>query len=205
MLDPTFGNMTQAEADRLGAASVMPVDAVFAGAAVSDHQPGDSEPWVSRLVGDFVVATGARTVLETGGFRGGTSVYILDALRRLGGGHLTVCEIDTKRAAALSDRLDKASTPGTTTAVLAIDVLSLLQSNTDEKYDLAYVDDDHTKPHVTRELMALMPKMNPGGLILLHDTFGVCDLQDVVRSFGGYSISLPRLGPAGGLGVIQVR
>jgi hypothetical protein len=35
--------------------------------------------------------------------------------------------------------------------------------------------------------------------------FGVCDLQDVVGKFGGYSIDLPRLGPAGGLGVIQVR
>jgi hypothetical protein len=203
MLDPTFGNMTQGEADRLGAASVMPVDAVFAGAAVSDHQPGDSEPWVSRLVGDFVVATGARTVLETGGFRGGTSVYILDALRRLGGGHLTVCEIDIKRAAALAARLDMASTVGTTTVVQAIDVLSFLLQ-TSEKYDVAFVDDDHTKPHVTRELMALIPKMNPGGLILLHDVFGVCDLQEVVRKFGGYSIKLPRLGPAGGLGVIQV-
>jgi predicted O-methyltransferase YrrM len=204
MLDPTFGNMTQAEADRLGAASVMPVDAVFAGAAMSDHQPGDTEPWVSRLVGDFVVATGARTVLETGGFRGSTSVYILDALRRLGGGHLTVCEIDPKRAGALAARLDMASTPGTTAVVQAIDVLSFLLQ-TSEKYDLAWVDDDHTKPHVTRELMALIPKMNPGGLILLHDVFGSTDLQEVVRHFGGYSIKLPRLGPAGGLGVIQVQ
>jgi predicted O-methyltransferase YrrM len=204
MLDPTFGNMTQAEADRLGAASVMPVDAVFAGAAMSDHQPGDTEPWVSRLVGDFVVATGARSVLETGGFRGSTSVYILDALRRLGGGHLTVCEIDPKRAAVVKARLDAASSPGLTTSVQAIDVLSFLLQ-TSEKYDLAWVDDDHTKPHVTRELMALIPKMNPGGLILLHDTFGVCDLQEVVKKFGGYSIKLPRLGPAGGLGVIQVQ
>jgi hypothetical protein len=53
--------------------------------------------------------------------------------------------------------------------------------------------------------MALIPKMNPGGLILLHDVYGVCDLQEVVKKFGGYSIKLPRLGPAGGLGVIQVQ
>jgi predicted O-methyltransferase YrrM len=97
-----------------------------------------------------------------------------------------------------------ASTPGTTAVVQAIDVLSFLLQ-TSEKYDLAWVDDDHTKPHVTRELMALIPKMNPGGLILLHDVFGSTDLQEVVRHFGGYSIKLPRLGPAGGLGVIQVQ
>jgi predicted O-methyltransferase YrrM len=204
VLDVTFGNITQEEADRIGKASVMPVDAVFAGAAMSDHRMGDSEPWVSRLVGDFVVATGARTVLETGGYRGSTSVYILDALRRLGGGHLTVCEIDWVRAKMLGGRLGAARTPGTTAVVQAIDVLSFLLQ-TSEKYDLAGVDDDHTKPHVTRELMALIPKMNPGGLILLHDVYGVCDLQEVVKKFGGYSIKLPRLGPAGGLGVIQVQ
>jgi predicted O-methyltransferase YrrM len=200
MLDITYGNTTQDEATRLGLASVAPVDAAVAAHAVERHHPGCTEPWISRLVGDFVVARGARTVLETGGFRGATSVYLVDALHRLGGGHLTVCEIDLKRAAEIHDRLR--GYPPVATAVLAIDVLDHLR-NTDERYDLAWVDDCHEKPHVTKELMLLMPKMNPGGLILLHDVYGVCDLKTVVQQFGGYSLDLPRLGPAGGLGIIQ--
>lgn len=202
MLDITWGNMTQAEADRLGQASILPVDASIAGDACAGHQSGDTEPWISRLVGDFVVATGARTVLETGCFTGATTVYIADALRRLGGGKLAGCEIDPTRAEAVRFRLPEQGEDGVHWHIHAGDVLSYLLQ-TDTKYDLAWVDDDHTKPHVTKELMLLMPRMNQGGLILLHDVYGVCDLQEVVRKFGGYSIKLPRLGPAGGLGVIQ--
>jgi predicted O-methyltransferase YrrM len=196
-LDITFGNMTQDEADRLELACER-IDPIA-------HEAGCTEPWISQLVASFVVASGARTVLETGGFQGATSVYIHDALCRLSGGHLTVCEIDAKRAAGISDRLWKnrpLDPELVTTAVLAVDVLQFLRT-TDERFDLAWVDDDHTKPHVTKELMLLIPRMNPGGVILLHDVFGQCDLQEVVRKFGGYSLKLPRLGPAGGLGIIQ--
>jgi hypothetical protein len=202
MLDITYGNVTQEQADRLGQASILDVNEGINCEATYQHQPGDTEPWISRLVGDFVVATGARTVLETGGFRGSTSVYLLDALTRLGaGGDLTVCEIDLKRAVEIEGRLRSIQSV-IPYAVLGIDVLDFLRTTTD-RFDLAWVDDDHTKGHVTRELMLLMPKMNKGGLILLHDVYGSCDLKTVVQQFGGYSLNLPRLGPAGGLGLIQ--
>jgi hypothetical protein len=204
MLDITFGNVTQEQADRLGQASIMPVDAAIQDKAVAYHQPGDTEPWISRLVGDFVVASGARTVLETGGFKGATSVYLYDALIRLGAGTLAVCEIDPNRAEAIHDRMIGTPSPSSVHfCVFTGDVLNFL-STTTARFDLAFIDDDHTKVHVTRELMLLIPKMNPGGLILLHDVYGSCDLKTVVRSFGGYSLNLPRLGPAGGLGIIQV-
>ena len=54
------------------------------------------------------------------------------------------------------------------------------------------------------EIEALLPKMKAGGLICGHDVFGVCDLQEVFKQFGGYSLALPMLGPAGGLGLLQV-
>jgi predicted O-methyltransferase YrrM len=199
-LDTTYGNVTQNEADRLGHASVIPVDASIAGVACDRHQSGDTEPWISRLVGDLIVASGARTVLETGCFEGATSAYIKDALERLGGGEFYICEIDPERRAKTQERLHH---PGSTVRMEFRDDALRFLRETDVGFDLAWVDDDHTKPHVTKELMFLMPKMNPGGLILLHDVWGVCDLQSVVREFGGYSLDLPRLGPAGGLGIIQ--
>jgi SAM-dependent methyltransferase len=203
MLDITYGNTTQDEAQRLDKACYAP-DSV-------DHEPGCTEPWISQLVGDFVIARGARTVLETGCFKGATSVYVYDALRRLwnheyGDFAVHLCDIDPERAMAARNRidaLDGVHEDGVGAVYLHGDVLAFLQK-TEVRFDLAWVDDCHEKPHVTKELMLLMPKMNPGGLILLHDVYGVCDLKTVVQQFGGYSLDLPRLGPAGGLGIIQV-
>jgi predicted O-methyltransferase YrrM len=202
-LDTTYGNITEEKAERLSQAAGH-IDEV-------SHEPGSTEPWISRLVADFIIARGARTVLETGCFKGATSVWIQFALQHLGGGVFHFCDMDRARAMATSDRLQKA-VPDVFTHNLVrhcwfTDILELLQTpvllGEDTRFDLVFVDDAHEKPHVTKELMLLMPKMNPGGLILLHDVFGVCDLKTVVQQFGGYSIDLPRLGPAGGLGIIQ--
>jgi predicted O-methyltransferase YrrM len=206
MLDVQYASISQEEANRLGLASVMPVGEAVAAYAVEHHQPGCTEPWISRLVGDFVVARGARTVLETGCFTGATSVYITDALLRLGGGEYWLCDIDPERRKATGDRVlghFMGRSPAVTFHMHG-DVLEFLRITDNARFDLAWVDDDHTKPHVTKELQLLYPKMNPGGLILLHDVYGVCDLKSVVQQFGGYSLDLPRLGPAGGLGIIQV-
>jgi predicted O-methyltransferase YrrM len=196
MLDRFHGNITQEEADRLGDA-VVPVDQV-------PHEPGSTEPWISNLVASFVIARGARTVLETGCFKGATSAYIVEALQGLGGGTLHLCEMEPERMKATADRLVSFSHYDNVFVKLHQgDVLEYLRT-TDQRFDVAWVDDCHEKPHVTKELMLLMPKMNKGGLILLHDVYGVCDLKTVVQQFGGYSLDLPRLGPAGGLGIIQV-
>jgi predicted O-methyltransferase YrrM len=198
-VDVTYGNMTLGEAERLAKAA----------GSVDDvpHEAGSTEPWVSRLVADFIIARGARTVLETGCFKGATSVWIYEALKRLGGGHFFVADIDESRRSNTIGRLphhNHAPASEDNVAVSPLgDILYFLSMGTSHTFDVAFVDDCHEKSHVTKELMLLMPKMNPGGLILLHDVFGVCDIKTVVQQFGGYSIDLPRLGPAGGLGIIQ--
>jgi predicted O-methyltransferase YrrM len=128
---------------------------------------------------------------------------MLDALKRLGGGELQLCEIDDERADHTVRRLATID-PGDTAILLRRgDVLDFL-STTHQRFDLAFVDDNHEKPHVEKELRLLYPLMRPGGIILGHDTFGTCDLQEVFARFGGFSVNLPRLGAAGGLGIIQI-
>ena len=192
-LNVEHGNITVEEAQRLSDAA----------GSVDDvpHEPGSTEPWVSRLVHDFIIARGARTVLETGCFKGATSVWIAEALSKMGGGTLVACEIDDYRSWGTSNRLSPYD--GRVRIIIQGGHVLHYLNHTDDRFDLAWVDDCHEKAHVTKELMLLIPKMNPGGLVLLHDVFGVCDLQDVVAKFGGYSIDLPRLGPAGGIGIIQ--
>ncbi len=196
MLDVTYGNMTQAEADRM-ASAMLPIDQVA-------HEPGSTEPWISQLVAQFAVARGARSILETGCFKGATSVCLADALVAMGGGDLHLCDLDRERLASASERVSDLAFDAVKVHPWPGDVITFLRA-CKMRFDLAWVDDDHDKKHVTRELQFLYPLMNPGGLILLHDVFGSCDLQSVVQEFGGYSIDLPRLGPAGGIGVIQCR
>jgi predicted O-methyltransferase YrrM len=202
-LDIALGNIPGAVADRLGAAAIAPLsDTVIQ--ATEEHSPGTAEPWISRLVHTFILASGARTVLETGTFLGGTSIWIMDALIRLRGGTYIGIEIDEARRCATRDRLLPFSVYDYVRGYLRNeDVLHYL-ANTTDRFDLAWVDDNHEKPHVQRELELLYPKMNPGGIILGHDVWGTCDLQEVFRRFGGTSLDLPRLGAAGGLGIIQV-
>jgi predicted O-methyltransferase YrrM len=199
-LDVTYGNIGEHTANWLAAAA----------GSVDDvpHEPGCTEPWISRLVSDFIVARGAHSVLETGCFKGATSVWIYDALRRLGGGLFVYCDIDPDRLDATSERILAIREARHNVRLMRTgDILRYLEplppGVAEVRFDLAWVDDCHEKPHVTKELTLLYPKMNKGGLILLHDVFGVCDLKTVVQQFGGYSIDLPRLGPAGGLGIIQ--
>lgn len=202
-LDVMYGNIPTEEAGRLGAAAITPVGVEVDG-VVARHEPGTAEPWISRLIHSFIIATGARSVLETGSFVGGTSVWIVDALRALGGGDFTMCEIDNDRRELTAARLYNAFHGNESVHChMAGDVLAFLRG-TDRRFDIAWVDDCHEKPHVTKEIALLYPKMNPGGIILGHDVWGSCDLQEVFRKFGGYSLNLPRLGAAGGLGIIQV-
>lgn len=168
------------------------------------YEPGTTEPWIAQLVSSLLIASGAHTVLETGGFRGTTSAWLAIALERIGGGDLTVCDIDIGRAADIERRLLALDIPNVTATVLAADVMRVLASLPDRSLDFVWLDDDHQHFHVRSEINALWNKVKPGGLIVGHDTHGVCELWREFKHFGGYAIDLPRLGPAGGIGIIQI-
>lgn len=192
-IDVTYGNISQGEAERLNRASYGP----------EDHEPGSTEPWITNLIYSFAVASGARNILETGGFMGRTSLRLAEALSILGGGSLMVCEIEPERQTAIAKRLCTIKDPKVHVLMRgdAIKAITELPSRT---IDLAFVDDNHEHAHVEKEIALLWPRMRKGGLILFHDVYGLCEIRREVEKFGGYSIDLPRLGPAGGLGIIQV-
>lgn len=196
-LNVEYGNVTQADAERMSRAAW--------GGALLDHSPGSTEPYVSALVASLIVATGARTVLETGAFEGATSEFILGALEALGRGSFVMCEIDPVRGQALHQRFSSPLAP-VEPVIWIGDVMDLLRT-TDTKYDLIFLDDDHSERHVRQEIEAMLPRLNPGGLLLLHDVCGQIpgnqhELGRLVEEFGGYVLRLPRMGPAGGLGII---
>lgn len=197
LVDVTYGNVTQEEADRLA-------DAV---GCWKESPAGNTEPWITNLVVALLKASGARTVLETGAFQGATSEELLRALEAMDGGVLTICEIDPARAEAVDARLREVEWEDSKVnwVVRCMDARDVIRSLAPQSLGFAFIDDDHQKAHVAEEIELLLPKMLPGGLLVFHDVYGVCDLQEVVAAYGGFSLDLPRAGPAGGLGIIQVR
>lgn len=175
---------------------------------VEAYESGCAEPWVSNLVTSLLIASNRRNVLETGGFTGQTSAWLALALARMGGGTLTVSEIDPVRVYAVKARMHElgdALNDTVTWRVAEGDVLGFLPTLPDQSIGFAWIDDCHEKRHVWREIELLYPKMETDGIMCFHDVWGSCDLQEVVAGFGGYALNLPRFGPAGGVGLLQVR
>lgn len=171
-----------------------------------DWQAGSTEPWISTLVATLLMANDAHNAIEIGGFMGFTSRVLKEALAMLP--HpttLRVCEIDPERAAHVGFALSTVDGPSCDAAVVIADSHTWIPTLPDESVDFAWLDGSHELAHVDKETQLLLPKMRKNGLICYHDVFGVCDLQQVVRKYGGYSLDLPRLGPAGGLGILQAR
>lgn len=195
MIDVTYGNISEDEAERRANAIEFAED---------DYPAGATEAWIANLVKALLIASGARTVLETGCFMGHTSRVLLETLEDLGGGDLILCEIDEARARYLNGTFGDMSDL-TSVRVRQQDAFTVIRELPDGWLGFAFVDDDHQKAHVAEEIEALLPKMAPGGIITFHDVFGVCDLQEVVTAYGGYALDFPRCGPAGGLGILQVR
>lgn len=170
------------------------------------YQPGVTEGWIAQLVCSLLVAQGGTTVLETGGFMGITSAWLALTLESMGGGDLTVAEIEIERAEAILDRLRAldGAIPNVRYTVPCRSALEVIAEQEDESIDVAWVDDDHSMDHVEAEINALWPKMKSGGLIVGHDIDPPCNLGVLFRKFGGYSLPLPKLGPSGGIGILRV-
>ena len=173
-----------------------------------DHVEGATEPWVQNLLVALLhsLQRESPNVLELGGFQGHTSLVLAQAMTA---GTLTIAEYDPDaldRAHMITQRLvDARIAKPVIWRVLQSDALLVIGHCANESLDFVFVDDDHTETHVTEELNALIPNMRADGMICFHDVYGSCELHRVVERAGGYCLKLPMLGPAGGLGILQVR
>jgi predicted O-methyltransferase YrrM len=166
------------------------------------YSTGATEPWIAQILYSLIVAKQEPvTILETGGYVGTTSAWLAKAAEEVGG-YLVVCEIVSSRYTAIYDRLS-GIVPASAYEVQNRDALEAIADRPDGSLGFAWVDDDHQKEHVAAELAALWPKMAPKGIIAMHDVYGVCDLAGLCRQHGGIALDFPRIGPGGGLGIIQ--
>jgi len=173
---------------------------------LGNYLTGCTEPWNVEILAALLKASNAQTVLECGGYMGMTSAWLAITLQQMGGGTFHIAELEADRALMCDKRLSELPIKDVTWRVWQDDVFNVIAAQPDESIDFAWVDDEHSKEHVDRELTALIPKMRrPRGLITGHDVWGSCDLQEIFAKHGGYALDFPRLGLAGGIGVLQVR
>ena len=191
--------------------ALTPLDATSAPYALArlydapDFHAGCAEPWIAEVLCALLLANNTRVAIEIGGFEGFTSKRLARALARLPHDTtLTVCEIDPARAGCVrGELLAHAAAEHTHCYVVCDDSHHWIPTLTDASVDFVWLDGNHEAHHVAREIELLLPKLAPGALLCGHDVFGVCDLRYVFRHFGGYALDLLRLGPAGGIGIIQ--
>lgn len=173
--------------------------------ALGNYLTGCTEPWNVEILAALLKASNAKTVLECGGYLGTTSAWLALTLQQMGGGTFHIAELEAERAAACDKRLSELPIDKVTWRVWHDDVFNVIAQMPDESVDFAWIDDDHSKEHVDREITALLPKMSRLGLVTGHDVFGSTDLQEIFVKHGGYALDFPKLGLAGGIGVIQCR
>lgn len=172
--------------------------------SLADYTSGSTEPWTVDILLALQSALRPKLTLELGSFEGLTTFDLAANAARWGGRVITV-EMDASRQAVARTRCASL----TNIEWVLDDAEKFLDAYCREPFDFVFVDDDHDKQHVYRELNLLhnwqhWTLMAPGGLIACHDVYGSFGLAEVVTGHHGFNLNLPLLHTAGGLGLIQI-
>jgi caffeoyl-CoA O-methyltransferase len=108
---------------------------------------------------------GARSAVEVGTFTGYSSLCIARGLAD--GGHLLCCDVSEEWTAIARRHWERAGVAGRIELRIAPALETLQALPSDETIDLAFIDAD--KPGYISYYEALVPRMRPGGLVLVDN------------------------------------
>jgi len=146
-----------------------------AGEILGGVNPGDR-----RALYHLIARFQPKRVLEIGTHVGASTVYIASALRRfVDGGELTTADIvDVNGPKAAWKSLRMPAPPARYISDLGLEGITTFVTKpaakmlqTPERYDLIFLDGDHSPRAVYREISAALRILNPPGLIVLHDFY----------------------------------
>jgi predicted O-methyltransferase YrrM len=141
---------------------------------------GGVNPGDRRALYHLIAHFKPKRVLEIGTHVGASTVYIASALRRfVEGGKLTTADIsDVNGPQGAWKSLGMSAPPVWFVSNLGFeDVTTFITRaaaqilNGPGRYDLIFLDGDHSVPAVYREISAALNILNPQGLIVLHDFY----------------------------------
>lgn len=154
---------------------------------------GSTEPWAVSVLQALVRLKNPRNLLELGTFEGRTTRALANVMSP--NARLWTVDVARRHSSFEDDHI----------IFFERDAIDFLENDAPQGVmDFVFIDDDHTKEHVAREIELVKERvLAPKGLIVLHDVFGPFGLDEIVLAHGGFLIELPLLHAAGGLGVIQ--
>jgi predicted O-methyltransferase YrrM len=146
--------------------------------ALADTHAWNSEPSVSTFLGELAFRLRPSVIVELGCYVGWTSAHLALGLRASGGdGRLWCLDSDRRFLDAARANLSRHNLSD---SVHFIEGLSLDESTLSAlpaTIDLLFIDTTHDYEPTLAELAAYVPRMAPGGLVVLHDSIS----QDGVR------------------------
>jgi predicted O-methyltransferase YrrM len=182
------------DASRLRPADSIDLGAIWGSPSITEAFAGDM-PRISELMPAQDVSGGVnpgdrraiyylashfkpRSVLEIGTHIGASTVYLASGLRHFGGHLTTVDIVDVNAPDGPWKSLALARSPSDTLSRLGLGQTVTFQARAaaealgrSERYDLIFLDGDHSALAVYREISAALKLLNDGGLILLHDFY----------------------------------
>jgi predicted O-methyltransferase YrrM len=144
------------------------------GHGVAAVNPGDR-----RVIYELVRQVRPAAVLEVGTWIGGSTTMLALALEKNGGGRITTVDIqDVNRPDGPWKQVGLARSPREGLGLLGLDSVTFHQSSSlaflrdaPERYDFIFLDGAHEADVVYQEIPAALKRLNPGGIVLLHDYY----------------------------------
>lgn len=143
----------------------------------------DSQFAVDKATGEFIHAlimtAKPKRVLELGTWRGASAIYIADALKQNGAGHVTTVERSISQVLTARANIDEAGLANYVTVIH--DEIDRFLSHYRETYDFVFMDAMKSKTAGWLDLV-LQSHMHPRGRILIDDVVKDADkMADVEK------------------------
>jgi caffeoyl-CoA O-methyltransferase len=135
------------------------------------------DPVRGRLLTILTRATKARLAIEIGTFTGYSSICIARGL--LPGGKLICCDINEEWTSVARKYWEKAGVDGRVDLRLGPAGETISSFPPEPTFDLAFIDAD--KDNYLSYWLELVPRMRPGGLLLVDDAFGAGEVVGFAR------------------------
>lgn len=123
---------------------------------------------VGELLASLVRAIKPQTVIETGTHKGFSTLMIASALKRNGRGHLYTVDLTDHGVMEECKRfelVDQVTYIKAESSIAIRDLAAKVQN-----IDFLWLDADHAKESVLREVNSALPALKPGSFLAFHDT-----------------------------------